>query len=122
MLAGWGVPFVCTETHELGEEIVASYLYQVHLSTTGSSRTDTENGWRTMICNSGYFQFDLFGRNRFLRSTMELNPRVTLLHPQAILGDTKMLGFGKLLIRKVSRERGVLTRHKFFSLQGTRSL
>jgi ERCC4-type nuclease len=23
-LAGWGVPFVCTETHELGEEIVAS--------------------------------------------------------------------------------------------------
>jgi ERCC4-type nuclease len=31
MLAGWNVPFVCTETHELGEEIVASYLYQVHL-------------------------------------------------------------------------------------------
>ena len=30
-LAGWGVPFVCTETHELGEETVASYLYQVHL-------------------------------------------------------------------------------------------
>lgn len=30
-LAGWGIPFVCTETHELGEEIVASYLYQVHL-------------------------------------------------------------------------------------------
>jgi ERCC4-type nuclease len=30
-LAGWGVPFVCTETHELGEEMVASYLYQVHL-------------------------------------------------------------------------------------------
>lgn len=30
-LAGWGVPFVCTETHELGEEIIASYLYQVHL-------------------------------------------------------------------------------------------
>jgi ERCC4-type nuclease len=30
-LAGWGVPFLCTETHELGEEIVASYLYQVHL-------------------------------------------------------------------------------------------
>jgi hypothetical protein len=22
---------VCTETHELGEETVASYLYQVHL-------------------------------------------------------------------------------------------
>ena len=31
MLAGWNLPFVCTETHELGEEIVASYLYQVHL-------------------------------------------------------------------------------------------
>jgi ERCC4-type nuclease len=30
-LAGWNVPFVCTETHELGEEIIASYLYQVHL-------------------------------------------------------------------------------------------
>lgn len=30
-LAGLGVPFLCTETHELGEEIVASYLYQVHL-------------------------------------------------------------------------------------------
>ena len=23
--------FVCTETHELGEETIASYLYQVHL-------------------------------------------------------------------------------------------
>ncbi|MBI3644633.1 MAG: hypothetical protein HY233_01505 [Acidobacteriales bacterium] len=30
-LAGWNVPFVCTETHELGEEIIASYLCQVHL-------------------------------------------------------------------------------------------
>ena len=30
-LAGWNVPFVCAETHELGEEIVASYLYQVPL-------------------------------------------------------------------------------------------
>jgi ERCC4-type nuclease len=28
---GWGVPFLCAETHEMGEEIVASYLYQVHL-------------------------------------------------------------------------------------------
>jgi len=25
------VPFVCSETHELGEELVGSYLYQVHL-------------------------------------------------------------------------------------------
>ena len=31
ILAGWNVPFVCTETHELGEETIASYLYQVHL-------------------------------------------------------------------------------------------
>ena len=30
-LAGLQVPFLCTETHELGEELVASYLYQVHL-------------------------------------------------------------------------------------------
>jgi len=29
--AGLRVPFLCIETHELGEEIVASYLYQVHL-------------------------------------------------------------------------------------------
>jgi ERCC4-type nuclease len=32
VLAGLQVPFFCTETHELGEELVASYLYQVHLS------------------------------------------------------------------------------------------
>ena len=31
ILAGLQVPFLCSETHELGEEIVASYLYQVHL-------------------------------------------------------------------------------------------
>lgn len=31
VLAGLGIPFLCSETHELGEEIVASYLYQVHL-------------------------------------------------------------------------------------------
>jgi len=30
-LAGLRVSFLCVETHELGEEIVASYLYQVHL-------------------------------------------------------------------------------------------
>jgi ERCC4-type nuclease len=29
--AGLGVPFLCTETHELGAELVASYLYQVFL-------------------------------------------------------------------------------------------
>jgi len=31
VLAGIKVPFLCTDTHELGEEAVASYLYQVHL-------------------------------------------------------------------------------------------
>jgi ERCC4-type nuclease len=31
ILAGLRVPFICTETHELGEEIVASYLYQTFL-------------------------------------------------------------------------------------------
>jgi len=31
MLAGLQVPVLCSETHELGEELVASYLYQVHL-------------------------------------------------------------------------------------------
>jgi ERCC4-type nuclease len=31
ILAGLNIPFLCTETHELGEEAVASYLYQVHL-------------------------------------------------------------------------------------------
>jgi hypothetical protein len=30
-LAGLQVPFICSETHELGEEFVGSYLYQVHL-------------------------------------------------------------------------------------------
>ena len=46
-LVGWGVPFVCTETHELGEEIVASYLYQVHLyhwlETNGYGRGLADN-------------------------------------------------------------------------------
>jgi ERCC4-type nuclease len=31
VLAGLRLPFLCTETHELGEEIVASYLYQTFL-------------------------------------------------------------------------------------------
>jgi ERCC4-type nuclease len=31
ILAGLQIPFLCSDTHELGEEIVASYLYQVHL-------------------------------------------------------------------------------------------
>jgi ERCC4-type nuclease len=31
VLAGLQVPFLCTETHELGEELLASFLFQVHL-------------------------------------------------------------------------------------------
>ena len=31
VLTGLQVPFLCTETHELGEEFLASFLYQVHL-------------------------------------------------------------------------------------------
>jgi ERCC4-type nuclease len=31
VLAGLQVPFLCSETHELGEELAGSYLYQVHL-------------------------------------------------------------------------------------------
>jgi hypothetical protein len=45
-LAGLQVPFICTETHEMGEEILDSYLYQVHLyqwlEEGGSSSTLTE--------------------------------------------------------------------------------
>jgi ERCC4-type nuclease len=31
VLAGLRLPFICTESHELGEEIVASFLYQTFL-------------------------------------------------------------------------------------------
>jgi len=31
VLTGMRLPFICTDTHELGEEIVASYLYQTFL-------------------------------------------------------------------------------------------
>jgi ERCC4-type nuclease len=31
VLAGLRLPFICVDTHELGEEIVASYLYQTFL-------------------------------------------------------------------------------------------
>jgi hypothetical protein len=46
-LAGLQVPFLCSETHELGEELVASYLYQVHLyhwlEANGYGRFLTDN-------------------------------------------------------------------------------
>jgi len=42
LLVGLQVPFVCTDTHELGEEVVASFRYQVHvyhwLETEGHGR------------------------------------------------------------------------------------
>jgi len=31
LLVGLHVPFICTDNHELGEEMVASFLYHVHL-------------------------------------------------------------------------------------------
>ena len=37
-LAGLRVPLVCSETHELGEELVGSYLYQGHLPPAGMQR------------------------------------------------------------------------------------
>jgi hypothetical protein len=47
VLAGLQVPFLCTETHELGEELAASYLYQVHLyhwlETNNHGRFLTDN-------------------------------------------------------------------------------
>ena len=46
-LAGMRVPFLCVDTHELGEEIVESYLYQVHLyhwlETNGYGRRLTDD-------------------------------------------------------------------------------
>ncbi len=46
-LAGLRIPFLCSETHELGEELVASYLYQVHLyhwlETNGYGRFLADN-------------------------------------------------------------------------------
>ena len=39
--AGLQVPFVCSETNELGEELVGSYLYQVHLHHDSNSTTPT---------------------------------------------------------------------------------
>jgi hypothetical protein len=47
ILAGLQIPFLCTESHELGEEMVASYLYQVHLyhwlETNGYGRFLADN-------------------------------------------------------------------------------
>jgi ERCC4-type nuclease len=47
ILAGLQIPFLCSETHELGEEIVAFYLYQVHLY----HRLETNDFGRFLIDN-----------------------------------------------------------------------
>jgi ERCC4-type nuclease len=49
-LTGLQVPFLCTETHELGEELVASYLYQVHLYDW-LERNDNGRFWLTTTCS-----------------------------------------------------------------------
>jgi len=47
VLVGLQVPFICTDTHELGEEMVASFLYQAHLyqwlETEGHGRFLTDD-------------------------------------------------------------------------------
>jgi len=52
-LAGLRMPFLCVETHELGEEIVASYLYQVHLyhwlESSGHGRRLADDDLRPII-------------------------------------------------------------------------
>jgi len=50
MLAGLQVPFLCSETHELGEELVASCFYQVHLYHWLETN-DYGRSWRTTTHN-----------------------------------------------------------------------
>lgn len=49
VLTGLQVPFLCSETHEWGEKLVASYLYQVHLyhwlETNNYGRFITDNAF-----------------------------------------------------------------------------
>jgi len=52
-LAGLQVPFLCTETHELGEELVASYLYQVHLGDHMRPQLDWQVVNMDFDCSSG---------------------------------------------------------------------
>ena len=54
LLAGLRVPFVTTENHELGEEIVASYLYR-SISTNGSKITTMAVFSQTTICSDFNF-------------------------------------------------------------------
>lgn len=49
-LAGLQVPFVCSETHELGEELVAPRTSIRSISTTGWNPTITAGFFQTTIC------------------------------------------------------------------------
>jgi hypothetical protein len=46
VLAGTAGLFLCAETHELAEEVVASFLYQVHL---GQAVTQQENDKKQLL-------------------------------------------------------------------------
>jgi len=50
-LAGWNVPFVCTETHELGRRS-SPLICTRSLSTIGSTRMVMAGTWPSMICSS----------------------------------------------------------------------
>ena len=83
MLAGLQVPFVCSETHELGEELVGSYLYQVHLyhwtesNDYGQLLADNDpllSGWPRIVTFRRWIQF--------LRSTGVLSQLQNHLHSE----------------------------------------
>jgi hypothetical protein len=63
VLAGWGVPFVCTETQELGGETVASYLYQIHLYHWLES-----NGYRRWLADDVQVDFRVVLESALTRS------------------------------------------------------
>jgi ERCC4 domain-containing protein len=74
ILAGLQIPFLCSETHKLGEEIVASYLYQVHLyhwlETNDFGRFLIDNRHLGAWVENGPRHLKAFQRSRkFLRMT-----------------------------------------------------
>ena len=70
ILAGLNIPFLCTDTHELGEEAVASYSIRF-TSITGLRPTTTAASWSTMISNDHGSSCGIFGDDEFLRTTRE---------------------------------------------------
>jgi hypothetical protein len=53
VLAGLRVPFLCSEAHDLGEGIVGSYLFQVHLyELVGNKRS------RPVSVRQGYIEVE----------------------------------------------------------------